>query len=124
MSIFTFLYTFVYFVCFSNTSLCILYIDFQYIFVYYNLDKKTTAIKNGGNQMKIRKTLKNSNTGKNVTVYEHSNKIIVVISPQGVVIDNTALERKEFDSLAEYEAFEKSFAPAKISVAGPFKKVH
>ena len=36
--------------------------------------------------MKIRKTLKNINTGKNATVYEHSNKIIVVISPQGVII--------------------------------------
>lgn len=73
--------------------------------------------------MKIRKTLKNSNTGMNATVYEHSNKIIVVISPQGVIIDNTALERKEFNSLAEYEAFEKAFAPTKISVAGSFKKV-
>ena len=73
--------------------------------------------------MKIRKTLKNSNAGKNATVYEHSNKIIVVISPQGVIVDNTALERKEFNSLAEYEAFEKSFAPTKVFVAGPFKKV-
>lgn len=72
--------------------------------------------------MKIRKTLKNSNTGKNATVYEHSNKIIVVISPQGVIVDNTVLERKEFNSLAEYEAFEKAFVPTKISVAGPFKK--
>lgn len=73
--------------------------------------------------MKVRKTLKNKNTQKNAVVYEHDNKVIVNISDYGVIIDNTAIEKKEFDSISEYEEFEKEFAPTTVRVEGPFKKV-
>lgn len=73
--------------------------------------------------MKVRKTLRNKNTQKNATVYEHDNKVIVTISDYGVIIDNTAFEKKEFDSISEYEKFEKEFAPTTVRVEGAFKKV-
>lgn len=73
--------------------------------------------------MKVRKTLKNKNTQKNAVVYEHDRKVIVDISDYGVVIDNTAIEKKEFDSISEYEKFEKEFAPTSVTVTGAFKKV-
>ena len=44
--------------------------------------------------MKIRKTLKNKNTQKNATVYEHNNSIIVQIAGYGVIVDRTAIEKK------------------------------
>ena len=73
--------------------------------------------------MKVRKTLRNKNTQKNATVYEHDNKVIVTISDYGVIIDNTAIEKKEFDSISEYEKFEKEFALTTVRVEGAFKKV-
>lgn len=71
--------------------------------------------------MKIRKTLKNKNTQKNATVYEHNNSIIVQITGYGVIIDRTAIEKKEFDSLSEYQKFEKEFNPISVRLISPFK---
>ena len=72
--------------------------------------------------MKIRKTLKNKNTQKNATVYEHNNSIIVQITGYGVIIDRTAIEKKEFDSLSEYQKFEKEFNP--ITDSSKLRKVY
>lgn len=72
--------------------------------------------------MKIRKTLQNKNTQKNVVVYEHDKKIIANISDYGMV-DPSVIKSITFNSIEEYEEFEKEFSPTSIMKTGLFKNV-
>jgi hypothetical protein len=71
--------------------------------------------------MKFRRTF--SKDDFNYQVLEDAGKIIVRKAPKGVIIDHTAIESFEFNTISEYEKFKEELSPEKEKICGSFKKV-